>query len=254
MKNILKNSIAVLAIMMIAGTFSSCVKEPIKDEINNGKFKLEFEHVWGSGIDFEYNQDLKHLVLGDTLKITKLRYYISNIKLKKTDNTWWSQPESYYLVDPIVSNGNLLEIKDVPTGDYTEISYTIGVDSLRNVSGAQNGALSTVNEMFWSWKSGYIFYKIEGSYKNGTAGTFAYHIGGFSGPNNALMIKTHSLGGAMMIKPTSVPQIHLGVDVSKVFQGSIKPKDVSNVMMPGSNALIISTNYSGGFEFEHLHN
>lgn len=253
MKNILKNSIAVLAIMMIAGTFSSCKKEQ-NNEIQTGKFILEFEHIWGSGNDMEFNQELVHPVLGDTMKIYKLRYYISNIKLKKTDNTWWSQSESYYLVDPLISKGNLLEISGVPIADYTEIEYTIGVDSIRNVSGAQSGALSAINDMFWSWKSGYIFYKIEGTFKNGTGGNLAYHIGGFSGPTNAIRINSHNLGGPMMIKPTTVPQVHLSVDVSKVFQGTIKPKNISNVMMPGANASIISVNYSGGFEFEHLHN
>ena len=81
---------------------------------------------------------------------------ISNFKLKKSDGTWWIHPESYFLVDLSNDLSTTLDLGSVPSGEYTELSYTIGVDSLRNVSGAQSGALSTTNNMFWSWNTGYI--------------------------------------------------------------------------------------------------
>ena len=74
-----------------------------------------------------------------------------------------------------------LTLSDVPEGSYTEMSYVLGVDSTRNVSGAQAGALSTANGMFWSWSTGYIMLKAEGTSPNSGTGSFSFHLGGFSG-------------------------------------------------------------------------
>ncbi|WP_316930094.1 MbnP family protein, partial [Hymenobacter sp. IS2118] len=45
----------------------------------------------------------------------------------------------------------LLALKDIPVGDYQSVSFTVGVDSARNVAGAQTGALDPNNGMFWTW-------------------------------------------------------------------------------------------------------
>jgi hypothetical protein len=42
--------------------------------------------------------------------------------------------------------------------------------------------------MFWTWNSGYIYFKMEG-YSNASTepnGKFEYHIGGFRSPNSAI--------------------------------------------------------------------
>jgi hypothetical protein len=47
--------------------------------------------------------------------------------------------------------------------DITGIRFLLGVDSARNVSGIQTGALDPARGMFWTWNSGYVMAKIEGS-------------------------------------------------------------------------------------------
>ena len=99
----------------------------------------------------------------DSLNFSTFKYYVSNFKLKKSDGSYWVHPESYFLVD--LSNSESLELSfsDIPAGVYTDLVFTLGVDSLSNVDGAQTGALSVANEMFWSWNSGYIMLKAEGT-------------------------------------------------------------------------------------------
>src|SRR5690606_18580217 len=82
-----------------------------------------------------------------------------------------------------------LDIDNVPAGYYVEIQYTMGVDSEKNVSGAQVGALSLSNGMFWDWNSGYIMLKAEGYSPQAENNGFAFHLGGFSGADNIVTTK-----------------------------------------------------------------
>lgn len=255
------NSLFLAAIVFaLAGGLYSCKKDK-KDggntntETPKGNLKIEFEHVWTETQEFAFNTNFVQPDNKDTVNISLLRYYISNIKLKRTNGTWWSQTESYYLVDPSKTNGNMLTVKDIPQGDYTEIEYTIGVDSARNVSGAQTGVLSTTEDMFWSWNSGYIFWKCEGTSPQSPTKTFKYHIGGFSGANKAIRINRHTFnGGVLSVKTSALPQMHLMVHVSEIWNTTTKIGTLSNVQMPGSSAAELSASFAGAFEFEHIHN
>jgi hypothetical protein len=64
----------------------------------------------------------------------------------------------------------------------------LGVDSIRNVSGIQTGALDPLKGMFWTWNSGYVMAKLEGSSEssNSAGNRFTYHIGGFRPGMNVL--------------------------------------------------------------------
>src|SRR5690606_29336545 len=140
-----------------------------KDEITNptptdpnpvsyGQFRLELDHQFnGAALQFNTTYTTGP---GDTIDITLLKYYVSNIQLQKADGSWWSETESYHLVNAATLASTILQIDSVPAAEYKAIRYMIGVDSLRNYSGAQTGALSPSNSMFWSWNSGYIFLKL----------------------------------------------------------------------------------------------
>ena len=99
----------------------------------------------------------------DSLEVNVFKFYISNISVQFADNTNYSEENSYHLLD--IENPNSLQI---PLQNYTEksilkIIFTIGVDSLANVSGAMSGDLDPTNGMYWAWQSGYINMKIQGT-------------------------------------------------------------------------------------------
>jgi hypothetical protein len=164
-------------------TISSCKKDEEETitpapTATTGSVTLEMEHMFN---DLEFALGTEYTTAaGENVTFNTTKYYVSNIKFTKTDGSVFTQSESYYLVDLSADGSNLLTISDVPTGDYTDITFTIGVDSTRNVSGAQSGALSVANGMFWSWNSGYIFAKLEGDCPQSSNGTFTYHLGGFT--------------------------------------------------------------------------
>lgn len=168
----------------------------VDDHEHTGSVMIAMDHQWGDpNTAFQLNTQYVHSSTGDTMTFTTMKYYISNLKLKKSDGTWWSHPESYFLVDLSIPSSTMFTLADIPEGNYTEVSYVMGVDSVRNVSGAQTGALSTTNGMFWSWNTGYIMIKAEGTSPQSSSGSFSYHLGGFSGSNNIVTLKTDALGG-----------------------------------------------------------
>ena len=260
MKSLKKFGFAALATLLSMIIFTSC-EETSDDKPTNpndpaikGDFVLEFENIFKSGeINFgtEYTTSQN-----EALTFNKLRYYISNIKLEKMTGTVWAEEESYHLVDHAVPSSQMISIKDVPAGEYHKISYMIGVDSARNVSGAQEGALSPANNMFWTWNTGYIFVKIEGTSPEAADNTFSYHIGGFAGEKNALETNTHMMHDHVLnINPDATPQVHIKVDIAEIFNGhhGVSVANMNKVHMPGEMAKELAHSFSEAFSLDHIH-
>ncbi len=231
----------------------SCTYAP---QATTGKVTIMLEHTWAdSGLDFELGTEFIHPTTNDALTFTTLKYYISNLKLKKEDGTWWTQPNSYYLVNLSTPASTMLTVTGIPNGNYTEVSYVLGVDSTSNVSGAQDGALSTTNGMFWSWNSGYIMVKAEGTCPQSTSGTFTYHLGGFSGPNAIVTSRSDAFGTEnLVVSATSSGMIHFTVDPSELFVNFGSVTNGDNIQMPGAMAKSLASGYYSGFAFDHIHN
>ncbi len=147
----------------------------------------------------------------------------------------------------------------MPTGNYTGISYLIGVDSTRNVSGAQTGALAETNGMFWEWNTGYIFLKLEGtSPQSGEADhVIQYHIGGFRNSTNTNALQTVSLTFDPMtplrVTKVGIPQVHVMVEAAKVAK-NLSFVATPAIHMPGATAISVSNSYANMFSFDHIHN
>jgi hypothetical protein len=254
----------LLLITLFSVSLQSCKKdeeEPIDETPTEtkGNFRIEFEHKFGAA-DFDFGTAYTNSS-SEQLTFSTVKYYVSDVKLTKTDGSTWSAPNSYYLVDVSNAVSTLITIPDVPTADYKGFSFTLGVDSTRNVSGDQTGALDPANSMFWSWNTGYIFTKIEGTSPQITdmGGAFEYHLGGFKESNgtNAIKYFSHNFSGEVMsIKPTATPQVHMVVDIAQIFNGAntLSVATTPMVHMPGAMAVGLQTNFASGFEYEHLHN
>lgn len=259
MKKILSISLILVSALFISSCSDNDDEDtptPTPSTPTSGSATVMLEHKFGQD-DFKLGTEYTN---GSSEKITlsKVKYYVSNIKLIKEDNTVWEQPESYFLVDASSASSMMLSLKDVPEGSYKGITYTIGVDSLRNVSGAQTGALDPANTMFWSWNSGYIFMKFEGTSPQSSTGSFSYHIGGFMGANKA--VKTNTINFTMKnleVKSGNTPMVHLTADIAKVFDGAgttISVASNNKTHMPGAFAKGVAENFSQAISLDHIHN
>ncbi len=120
---------------------------------------------------------------GEKYNITKLKYYISNLRL---DCNGASTKSTFGLVNASNNDSFLLKSgsKICPS-----ISFTLGLDSAINAKGPQsNTPLDPLNDMYWAWNSGFVNFKLEGTSPNSTAinNKIEQHIGGYRG-----LYKTH---------------------------------------------------------------
>ncbi len=153
----------------------------------------------------------------DTFTVSLFKYYISNIRLYRQDGFIFEEAESYHLVSEDDSISRNFRIKNVPVGNYTGIEFIIGVDSLRNCSGAQSGALDPLNDMFWDWSQGYIFAKLQGTYSYNNL-SYTHHVGGFIGQWSAIVRSNPTLGSNTLVVGTAhSPKILMKADVLEWF-------------------------------------
>jgi hypothetical protein len=242
-----------------------------KDEINpneKGKITIEFDNIVGDK-DLTLNNTNYTNSSNESFNISMLQYYISNIKLKKSDGTEYVVPqeESYFLVREHVEESREISL-NVPEGDYTEITFMIGIDSTRNTMdiSQRKGVLdigdeNTGKSMYWSWNSGYIFYRIEGTSTQSPLDNdiFFYHVGGFGGYSaptiNNIRTKKLSFGtDKAMVRNDKTPIVHLTMDVLKVFEGTTKISIATNPSSHFSTwSSNVSNNYMNAFKYEHIH-
>jgi len=251
MKNTLLFGIAAVALSLAAGCKKDKNDEPTT---STDHVLLKIEHVWQDSLEFVMEDTLIHPVTGDSLYFTTFRYYISNIRLKNADGTWYTQPDSYFLLDLANGTTPTVTLENVPYGEYTDIEYVLGVDSTHNVSGAQSGDLSPSLGMFWNWNTGYIMLKAEGISPQSGDGSFAYHLGGFSGPNNIVTTKTHNfVGNSLSVTGNGHCQIHLTASPETLWSTIGSVSNLSAIHMPGASAKTVADDFYGSFEFEHIH-
>lgn len=184
---------------------------------------------------------------GDTFSVTKLMYYISNIRLKRPDGSYYVEKESYRLID---ANDTLntcrFVLKDVPVENYIAMEFILGVDSTRNCSGAQSGALNPINDMFWSWSQGYIFYKFEGftsSVPNFGFHNLTFHVGGFTSPFNMIRwINVPFTNTALSVDNEHVSTVYLKANVLESFRtpNTLDFFTLHTAASPVSSKLIVS--------------
>ena len=247
-----------LALTTIFVGLSACKKDNTDPSDEQSFVDLEFDHKWTNNwAPFSMNTEMNH-PSGQQMTFTTLNYYISNVRLKKEDGTWWKAENSNYLIKVGENTSPKIRIEDVPIGKYTDIEYMIGVDSTRNVSGDQSGDLSPAQGMFWSWNTGYIFIKAEGSSpQSGAANeTFSYHIGGFKNEfnQNATRINSHSFGSDLNVRSeNNTAKVHFYVNAARFWHGGLQLSDMHTVHMPGQNAMTLADNFSEGFIVHHIH-
>ena len=208
-----------------------------------GSINIDFDNVVGTN-DLVLNTGSYTNTAGDTFNVTKFIYYISNIKLTKTDGSKFIDNYSYYLINEANASSQSLTLDSIPVGEYNAIEFVMGVDSTRNVSGAQTGALDPINDMFWTWNSGYIFLKLEGTSPSASSNDLTFHIGGFKSPNNTIRTVNRSFPANLSVKNTTTSKIKMKTDVLEMFAS---PQTIDfntfNYTMGGPTSVTVANNY-----------
>ena len=243
------NDIVCSLITALLFLTSSCQK-PYTPDVPAGTLKITFVNTV-KGSPLILNSSTYSNPFTELYTISKFKYYVSNIGVNSTTGTW-KETESYHLTD--ASQPSSLSFSLQPSvGSYQSLSFMLGVDSIRNVSGAQTGALDPTNDMFWTWSTGYIMAKFEGNSPSSAQvnNKVEYHIGGFSGPDNVLrnITLTFPAGKLLDIREGKTSEIMIEADFDKWWQ---TPNDIKITVdpvctTPGTLAKKIADNYSKMF-------
>jgi len=206
---------------LIALTFFACKEKeqvmPLPEATPNVQVMFEFTPMVNQSVLTPTTAYYKN-ESNDTYSITKFNYYISNISFIGDDGVF-KESESYHLIQHCESK-NTFTVSAVTPGNYKKIRFLIGVDSLRNVSGSQTGALDPVHQMFWEWNSGYIFYKLEGTFvsKNSpTEDVYNIHVGGFKGEDNCMRWVELTLPTVLIVNEVN-RKVNINTNVAEVFK------------------------------------
>jgi hypothetical protein len=259
----------IVSAVLLTFLFASCKKESTNPYNASTKANLtvEFDNIAGAS-DLQLNTGTYTNASGEKLTVTKLKYYVSNFILTKTDGTVYTVPQDscYFLVDESDATTHEPLLK-VPEGEYNTLSFVLGVDSLRNTKDVslRTGVLdptATGGDMYWSWNSGYIFFKIEGtSPAAAMGGSFMYHIGGFGGYSTKTFnnIKQVTIDltdrGTAKVKSGKQTNIHLMVDILKMFTGTNTVSIAAHPMvMVDAYSTSIADNFIAMFRHDHTEN
>ncbi|MCP9755561.1 hypothetical protein EGI26_10375 [Lacihabitans sp. CCS-44] len=255
--------IALALALGISVFFAACETSDINPNDKNS-VSLHFEHLVGTEA-FMLNTKTFTNASGEDFTISTFNYFVSNIILKKSDGTELKFADKYFLVKESLAESKVITLTDVPAGDYTSVSFMVGVDSAKSVSdvaqrtGVLDPASYGTDNMYWSWNSGYIFFKMEGKSTKSTnaAKDYKFHIGGFGGMSaktvNNLRTVTLSMADLAKVRKNIAPEVHLTVDARKVFKTSLKIAESNTIMSP-TLGVAVANNYKDMFAVEHVHN
>ena len=172
--------------------------------------------------------------------ISMLRLYLSNFTFLKNGSIVFEERNSYHLLD--LEDENTLELKfaGLENLDFDLLQFNLGIDSLTHVSGAMGGDLDPTKGMFWTWQSGYVNFKLEGTYVKCPTRNheFQFHLGGYLAPFQSVQ--------SVQLKVSKGEKLLLQLDVSPFFEQVDWVKKYS-IMSPGKEAVAASRVLANSF-------
>ena len=258
-------SACFFAVLALAGC-----KADVATPTATSEFTLHFENTVGTA-PLVLNAGAYTNANGDAFTVSTFKYYISNVTLNKADNSSYTVPNSYFLIDQANAASQDVTMKNVPVGDYTSLTFTIGVDSTRTKAGNfSGGVLDANNNMYWDMNGPeFINLKMEGSSAQALPRGLVFHIAGYKhATTNTIRTVTLSfpVGVNLLVRPDHSPEIHTQADVAQMFTGPNvittpaapfrNPVNFAsvNTVMGGPAAAKIANNIAiGMFSVEHIH-
>lgn len=216
----------------------------------------------GTKVTFRHKVGNRNLVLFDEtytnafnepFVVSKFRYYISNFVW--TDETGRKGYGDGYchLIDEADSSSKKIQLNSSEMSRLVSLEFTIGVDSSKNTSGVQTGDLDPMKGMFWTWNSGYVFAKLEGTSDSSNAAShyFNFDVGGYKAKENAIRKIKLNINGSTT---GYIKEILIDVDVSKFFNAvhAIPISKTPICHQPGKLAMKLADNYATMFSIAEI--
>ena len=193
---------------------------------------------------------------GESLQINKCLFYTTGWKAIRSSQNKSQEPDTillsdaHYLMD--LNNPNSLKLPFTLPANCTQLIFTLGVDSIKNTTGIQSGVLDPANGMFWTWRTGYIMARMQGTSPSAnTAGKrFSYDVGGFESPYNTVRTITLNLAEKKGLNSQAKAPHYILTDLSFWFKGkhTISIAQTPNCHNAGKLAMQLADNYQQMFQ------
>jgi hypothetical protein len=252
-KGLSLNIVPLFLLVAACYLMPSCQKDISDNQIQEQvRLEVHFKPMVDAD-EFSMGKTYKN-AFGEEYSVSAFKFYIHGIEVSnsRTNQVTRLDKNEHYLINATDPSTSFVTLS-VPSSGYDGISFLIGVDSIRNVSGAQTGALDPAHGMFWTWSTGYIMAKLEGNSPSAQtpSNVIEYHIGGFRGAESVIR-KIHlpfPIGQQLDLSSGTKGAINITANINRWFNHTtairISEKPVS--MTPGPLATQIADNYATMF-------
>lgn len=221
MKHIFYAAFAALSLF----TFSSCHKDHDNHDDHThtgtaGALEFEMEHTFGVSA-FQVNTPYVD-ANGDTVIFSSGNYYISHIRLIKTDGSYYESALTHEINLAIPGSASV-DMADIPNGDYTGVQFALGTETSA------------------------VFGNVSGSVANAAFDYEAYNA------NGAALTSIFDFGSVLSIAPNAAPVLHMSMNMESLFANGITPAVYSTIAAGTTESESFLTNMLGAITFEHLH-
>ncbi len=240
----------IFAILLLTTLFVSC-KSDDDNTIQNVSTTFNFGHNWdGDKVTQDEFNSLQFInANGETLSIEKLRYLISNFKFNTADGEI-IEVDGYVLVDVTNNTGLSITLNtEIPTGNYTNVSFTFGFNAEDNT----DGTYTDLNSASWNVPNtpmlgsvgGYHYMQLEGKFIDNTAAEvgYAYHtIRAADGSTTPPTIQETSIDvNIRNITITDDVTFNIEMNIAEWFKtpNTWDLNVLNNMLMPNFNAQIM---------------
>ena len=174
----------------------------------------------------------------DSISFSTLKMYFSDFRFREKLSGGITEIDTLIFYDLADSSTHVF-FKNLEISNYDDVSFTLGLDSSKNVSGELENAYDPLLGMYWAWNTGYVNLKLAGKSSLVLTKThdFEFHLGGYRYP----------LATAQNIKVDLNDQ-YIYFDLEKLFSESINLSKNHHIMLPGKDAFLISQGLSDCFK------
>ena len=220
-----------LTLTVIAIIFTSCEKDkPIATDIT-----INFTHTV-DGSDLITNSMIYTNAADENYDVQTLKYLISNITLH--DDLGYTVLKDIHFIDISDESTFSFTIKDIPNNNYYAISYTMGLDTIKNLSNAYVNE-NWFGQMEWPDMNGggYHYMILEGDFNDSLSG-YGTHTGGtmggdysFNNTNDISLTVNDDLGDI---------SIDINMEINNWYQGPNEIEFSTYVNPDGSSGIMMN--------------
>ncbi|WP_430403349.1 MbnP family protein [Fluviicola sp.] len=182
-------------------------------------------------IDVNLTLDKQLIGLNQTLSLNEqsfqleqARFYLSKFEFFQNNRLVAVDPIEAYLVDFEIDSTRKIIFPTIQADQIDEIRFLFGIDSVTNTSGAMTGALDPMYGMYWSWQSGYINCKLEGTVLTPKREAFQLHLGGYTSPFLAAQL--------IVLENSKTSATKLNIDLKSIMGEVVLSQSNLHVMSP----------------------